>query len=155
MEPRTRTLYCVQPALNDREARMPAHGRGSCGARQRKSPTGGRANGMAFHAIVPSASGKPCTRPKRVWTTWSPFHAPGSRREPTDGADAQEMASRTATPHRAALIRVWSSNVHPRQRRIVSLRTVSSRRPSRYQAPNRRVKTNVEATYHSGHASSG
>ena len=69
-------LNCVQPPLKAVSRRTPCQGTGSCGARQRRSPTGGRAKGMAFQTQVPSASSWPRTTPNRVVTSGDPVQRP-------------------------------------------------------------------------------
>jgi hypothetical protein len=47
-------------------SRVPLHGSGGSGGRQRSSPTGGLAYGMPFQAMIPSAISAPRTFPYAV-----------------------------------------------------------------------------------------
>src|SRR5262245_43551105 len=66
-----RRPFCTQALPNSRVSFGRLHESGSTGGRQRRSPTGGLANGTPFHAKVPSLRelSTPMTSPKRVSRT--------------------------------------------------------------------------------------
>src|SRR5580704_9318461 len=63
------TMFWTQLLPNSPALRTPCHGTTGLGARQRRSPTGGAANGMPLKAVMEaSLPGTPCTCPPETFT---------------------------------------------------------------------------------------
>src|ERR1017187_10852791 len=68
---------CVQSLENRSAGRIPDHGAGGCGGRQRRSPVGGAANGIPLNAVMAGfVPDTPDTRPLSIRT--GPLSAAGS-----------------------------------------------------------------------------
>src|ERR1700729_3901399 len=85
----TRTPDCGGGGPNAVASRVPSQGRAGRGAANRRSPTGGWANGMPRKTAMSAALRRPRTRPLAVRTTGSvtSMHAPLVPRGPRAGPD--------------------------------------------------------------------
>src|SRR5689334_7468117 len=71
---------CMGPGANLSACRTPSHFLGGCGARQRRSPTGGSAKGIPLYTTNPS-SNVPCNKPCSTLTgCWAIKHPPANNR---------------------------------------------------------------------------
>src|SRR6266568_3715438 len=71
--------FCTQLLPNSADLRTPVHGTAGCGARQRRSPTGGAANGMPLKTEIDgSLPATPESRPVLIFTGCGTARARGS-----------------------------------------------------------------------------
>src|SRR3954464_13372586 len=68
---RVSTMFCTQLAENASALRTPCHAGTGCGARQRRFPTGGAANGTALNTTTPDAIAVPPSWPPATRTVVS------------------------------------------------------------------------------------